>query len=91
MRRGRLVRQCAATGRLDLRGEGGAASEERSCVVCLDGERSHVFVACMHKCVCEGCAELLLARDEWRGTVHAEGAECPLCRVKSTDVRRVFD
>ena len=25
-------------------------SEEHVCVVCLDGERSHLFVACMHKC-----------------------------------------
>eukprot|EP00966_Prymnesium_polylepis_P242360 5604702-Prymnesium_polylepis.1 len=45
----------------------------------------------MHKCVCEECAELLLAKDPWRGTVHADGAECPLCRVMSKSVRKVFE
>ena len=60
------------------------------CVVCLDEPRTHAFLECMHMCVCAGCAELLLAKDEWRGTVHAEGAECPLCRTNSISVRRVF-
>jgi hypothetical protein len=69
----------------------GEAPDEGLCVVCVDAAKSHVFVECMHKCVCEECAELLLAKDPWRGTVHADGAECPLCRVMSKSVRKVFE
>jgi len=68
----------------------GDSDHERLCVVCFDEPRSHAFVECMHRCVCEGCAEAILAKDPWRGTVHAEGASCPLCRINSTAIRRVW-
>mmetsp|Transcript_4355 Transcript_4355/g.9432 ORF Transcript_4355/g.9432 Transcript_4355/m.9432 type:complete len:143 (+) Transcript_4355:1066-1494(+) len=66
-------------------------ADDRMCVVCLDAPKSHLLVGCMHKCVCGSCAELLLSKDEWRGTVHAEGAACPVCRLVSKEVRKVFE
>ena len=69
----------------------GEDDEQNLCVICLAAEKTHVLVECMHKCVCEGCAERLLTTDEWRGTVHAEGVECPLCRIKSYAIRKVFE
>lgn len=67
------------------------ALDSSECVVCLDKMRTHAFLECMHLCVCGGCAEELLDKDQWRNTVHAEGAECPLCRTKSIKIRRVFN
>jgi hypothetical protein len=68
-----------------------ARTVQSECVVCLDAPRTHVFLECMHRCVCAACAENILAQDEWRGTPHAEGGACPLCRVTSVSIRRVFD
>ena len=60
------------------------AHERALCDVCLDQPKSHVFVACMHKCVCTRCAEAL-------GACVGDGVECPICRVRSMSIRRVFE
>ena len=61
--------------------------EAKLCVVCLAEPKSHVFPACMHKCVCAGCAfELEATAGGGQG-----GIECPLCRVPSRSVHFVFE
>ena len=57
---------------------GGDASVE--CCVCLEGRKSHVFVPCGHVCVCQACADDIMA------TAKA----CPICRQVSTLCMRVF-
>ena len=60
---------------------GGVSSTvESECVVCMDGENTHMFTPCGHKCVCTGCADLIMG-----GT-----AECPNCRAKVEGVIKVF-
>jgi hypothetical protein len=41
-------------------------AEETQCVVCMDAPRNRVVLPCMHMCVCEACAQLLLP-DDGRG------------------------
>jgi hypothetical protein len=62
-------------------GMGGGRGEiecRESCVVCLVEPRSHVFIPCMHVCVCEVCAMAI-----------GDGL-CPLCRTEYSAVTRVY-
>ena len=60
---------------------GGVSSTvESECVVCMDGENTHMFTPCGHKCVCKECADLIMG-----GT-----SECPNCRAKVEGVIKVF-
>ena len=68
-----------------LDSEGGAESEHRLCVVCIDEAKSHLFTACGHKCVCATCAARILSN------AAADGAPCPVCRLLSLSIVRVFD
>jgi len=52
--------------------------DEQLCVVCMEAERSHVFIPCGHVCLCEGCA----TSQTW--------AECPVCRVAAQGVMRIY-
>jgi hypothetical protein len=45
---------------------------ETECVVCMDETRSHAFVPCGHRCVCEECSGVLMATAQPR---------CPVCRA----------
>jgi hypothetical protein len=63
------------------------AETELMCVVCMDAPKSHAFLECMHKCVCDGCADALARA---RGAGAARGAECPICRVPGP-IRRVYE
>ena len=45
---------------------------ERDCVVCLDGEATHILAPCGHRCVCAVCS--------------AHVTECPLCRASIASV-----
>lgn len=56
--------------------------EASMCVVCLENPKTHVFTACFHKCVCETCVPIVKQQKVWA---------CPLCRIVSTDIRRVYD
>lgn len=46
-------------------------SEEECCVVCLSERKSHAFVPCGHRCVCESCCQSIM---------QSSGASCPVCR-----------
>jgi len=39
------------------------------CVICLDGEKSHLLAPCGHRCLCKGCAETIKFP-----------FPCPMCR-----------
>jgi hypothetical protein len=62
-----------------------AVHEQSLCSICLECPKSHVFTECMHKCVCADCAATLTSAGSEAGT------ECPICRVRSSSVRRVFE
>ena len=65
----------------DSNGAAGSMGDEAGeCVVCMDGENTHLIFPCGHKCVCKGCAALIM-----RTT-----AECPTCRGEAREVVRVF-
>ena len=55
--------------------------DDLSCRVCMDGEGSHAFVPCGHRCVCESCAAHFMS-----GT-----RKCPICNSDSTQTMRVYD
>lgn len=40
---------------------------QTTCIVCFEGEKTHLNAACGHQCVCETCAAMI--------------SECPCCRV----------
>ena len=63
-------------------GGGGAATTVGvgECIVCLDAENTHSFIPCGHKCVCEACAN----------TVMATRGECPKCRAEVDNVMRIY-
>ena len=51
--------------------------DESLCVVCMDGDRTHLIAPCGHKCLCEACVSLV-------------GNECPMCRGGVQLICRVF-
>eukprot|EP00308_Calcidiscus_leptoporus_P008850 CAMPEP_0119368782 /NCGR_PEP_ID=MMETSP1334-20130426/15399_1 /TAXON_ID=127549 /ORGANISM="Calcidiscus leptoporus, Strain RCC1130" /LENGTH=447 /DNA_ID=CAMNT_0007385497 /DNA_START=54 /DNA_END=1397 /DNA_ORIENTATION=+ len=54
--------------------------DSRLCVICIERERSHIFLPCYHYCVCAMCvAEFKLP------------AACPMCRITAKAVHRVYD
>ena len=53
----------------------------------MDEGKSHLFTACGHKCVCAMCA----ARIRAVAAAAETGATCPVCRVVSTTIVRVYD
>ena len=59
----------------------GAATAEEPCSICMDGVRTHAFVPCGHKALCQSCCETRL------GGLTA----CPLCRAGFQQVIRVYE
>ena len=53
------------------------AGEDRSCVVCLERDRTHALVPCGHKLYCQICAETI--------------KECATCRQPITHLLRIFE
>ena len=66
----------------DSMGAAGVTGGEEAgeCVVCMDGENTHLFSPCGHMCVCKTCAALIMATTR----------ECPTCRGEAREVVRVF-
>ena len=57
-----------------------AAEGVDECCVCLEADKSHIFAPCGHLCVCQGCADSIMAASK----------ECPVCRQASILCMRVF-
>ena len=51
--------------------------EDTSCVVCLEGVRTHAFLPCGHRAICGGCSAKLTT--------------CPMCREPFERVVRIYD
>eukprot|EP00929_Paragymnodinium_shiwhaense_P003402 TRINITY_DN103898_c0_g1_i1.p1 TRINITY_DN103898_c0_g1~~TRINITY_DN103898_c0_g1_i1.p1 ORF type:complete len:224 (-),score=47.81 TRINITY_DN103898_c0_g1_i1:30-701(-) len=60
------------------------ASSDRKggCAICLSAPAEMAFVPCGHRCICQGCVELLSPRGRKR---------CPACRSRATDVIRIYE
>jgi hypothetical protein len=56
-------------------------AEETMCVVCMDAAKDRAVRPCMHVCVCEACAQLLMLERTPR---------CPVCREPIQHIERVF-
>ena len=65
--------------------ESSCAEDQSLCVVCIENKKTCAFTACFHKCICEECASML------RQTSSSPSYVCPLCRVKSPNIRFVFE
>ena len=52
----------------------------QDCCVCMAEENTHAFMPCGHKCVCSGCAGVLMSST----------CRCPLCNSPSTSAIRIF-
>lgn len=57
------------------------ADDDDTCVVCMAGARTHLFVPCGHQCVCASCADVVLAKPP---------PLCPLCRTDAMCAVQVF-
>lgn len=57
-----------------------AESEDFECCVCMEAQKSHIFIPCGHFCVCQACA----------GIISATTQECPVCRSVSSKVFKVY-
>jgi len=52
------------------------------CVICQDSVKTHAFVPCGHRCVCESCGQRIIGARSMR--------VCPLCRQGVTCTMRIF-
>jgi serine/threonine protein kinase len=59
---------------------GGGEGEDDECAVCFDGVRTHAFVPCGHRCVCEECAGFLMQQTK----------KCPICQQPAQQTMQVF-
>lgn len=51
------------------------------CIVCLENARTTALIPCYHFALCEDCANTLR---------QSGAANCPLCRVGITDVKKIY-
>ncbi|CAE8618720.1 unnamed protein product [Polarella glacialis] len=56
--------------------------EELLCVICMALPKTHAFIPCGHRCVCGGCASAIVGV--------RSGAACPVCRVDTQHVIKIF-
>ena len=73
----------AAVSQLELSGTPLSTDEQTLCVVCMDAPKTHAIVPCGHVCICEGCAEKLLAPQA--------PLVCPMCREHATMVMKLYN
>ena len=52
--------------------------DDHLCIVCMEGEKTHILYPCCHHCLCEACAQ----KKQW--------TECPVCRGPVQQVLRIF-
>ena len=60
-----------------------ATSDQTPCVICQDQAKTHAFVPCGHRCVCEACGKRLMALRTRR--------VCPICRQPATSSMRIWN
>lgn len=67
----------AASARAYRRPDPAAADvdEANLCVVCLEGERTHILIPCGHRCLCMSCAGRYEAHMQYDGSMRGVGEE----------------
>lgn len=60
------------------------ATQDSVCVVCLESPRSHAFIPCGHRCVCQGCVRRMRTR------LSSSAYRCPICRRHATDIIKIY-
>lgn len=58
--------------------------QETQCAICWDGPKTHAFIPCGHKCLCQSCAVQARIR-------RADHNQCPICRTKFKSIVRIFE
>ena len=58
-----------------------AKQNAKWCVVCYERENDFAFLPCGHKCMCEQCANMTLAKKQ----------PCPICRQNIAKIQRIYD
>lgn len=66
----------------EFEGKSGAAGPARECVICMDGQCTHIILDCMHMCLCGGCAP--------RAGPGKQTLSCPICREPIKEVRKAY-
>jgi len=54
--------------------------QDAECCVCMEAEKTHSFIPCGHRCVCQTCADNIMATTK----------ECPACRTVCVVVCKIF-
>ena len=54
--------------------------EDNTCVVCFSEPRTHAFIPCGHKCICEACGKKVMKKDQL----------CPMCRDPASQIFKIF-
>jgi len=57
-----------------------ARSDDCECCVCMEAQKSHIFIPCGHFCACQACAVIISTTTQ----------ECPMCRSISSKVLKVY-
>jgi len=55
--------------------------EEKMCVICLSVPKTHAFVPCGHRCICQRCGDDVLKEAT---------SSCPICRAEAKHVLQIF-
>lgn len=70
--------------------------DKRACIMCMDSDRTHVFLPCCHFSVCQNCAQTLKkaaggTEELGEAGVAAGGRElrCPTCRKTANSIIRL--
>merc|ERR1712194_865604 len=69
----------AAVGSKPTQSSATATATARDCVICMDGERTHAYIPCGHKVVCERCS------------LQIDISVCAVCRTPAQACIRIFD
>ena len=69
-----------ATGRIKMAATDEHSRAQKQCVVCLDGENTHIIFPCGHKYACKACSDKIMGH----------GKLCPMCRQEISVVYHVF-
>ena len=59
------------------------------CIICGERDKTHLFDPCGHLCACQSCAETVMRRS-LSISPSVESSPCPVCRVPSRKVIRVY-
>lgn len=77
---GKLHKQVEKKGEAKTQTEDSSSDDDRTCVVCMDGERTHAFVPCGHLILCSLCAKKGRFLDK---------TQCPVCCTECSGTLKI--